>query len=214
MNDTIQTAPEGKKILPRRPWVLHPAVRIGFAVLVVGLFAASYTQPIWVTRFVAPQYPYGLQLNVYLDHVTGDKFEVDILNHYVGMRPVDKMATFERSMAVFALVLVCAFGLAAPCFTRSTWQMLFVLPLVLFPLGMLIDLYAWLWYAGHSLDPSSALGMSVKPFTPKLIGTQRIANFDVSSGLGLGTYLQMAGAFLLLGAALVGRKFSKKNYVA
>src|SRR5262245_32472594 len=82
------------------PWVLHPAVRIGFAVLVVGFFAASYTRPLWVSRFVAPQYPYGLQLEVYLTRVTGDTAEVDLLNHYVGMRPIATMATFERSMAL------------------------------------------------------------------------------------------------------------------
>jgi hypothetical protein len=210
MSDTVLTASEGKKILPRRPWVLHPAVRVGFAILTVGLFASSYTQPIWVTRFVAPQYPYGLHLEVYLDRVTGDVMEVDLLNHYVGMRPMETMATVERRLALGALIVVRLLGAIAPMFAKSTWQFLFILPLVLFPLGMLIDLYAWLWYAGHSLDPTSALGMSVKPFTPKLIGTQHVANFDVISGLGLGAYLQIAGALLLFGAAFVGRRISKQ----
>ncbi|MBI2932395.1 MAG: nitrous oxide reductase family maturation protein NosD [Planctomycetes bacterium] len=192
-----------------RVWVLHPAVRIGFAALVVALFAASYTQPLWVTRFVAPQYPYGLHLEVYLDRVTGDTGEVNILNHYVGMRPVEQMATFERSIAFALLVIVCVSAVVAAAFRRTFWQVLFILPLVLFPLGMLIDLYAWLWYAGHSLDPESALSMTVKPFTPKLIGEQRIANFDVTSTLGLGTYLQLVGSMLLAGAAAVGWRLSK-----
>jgi copper chaperone NosL len=191
-------------------WVLRPGVRIGFALLTVGLFAASYTQPLWVSRFVAPQYPYGLNLEIYLTKVTGDTAEVDLLNHYVGLRPIDTMATTERRLALAMLVGVSAFALAAACFRRSTWQALFILPLVLFPVGMLIDLYAWLWYAGHSLDPESALSMSIKEFTPKLIGTQRIANFEVTSGLGAGAWMQLASAALLSGAAFVGWRLSRK----
>jgi len=193
----------------RGAWLLQPPVRVGFALLVAGLFAASYTQPLWVTRFRAPQYPQGLSLQVYLDRVTGDIQEVDILNHYVGMRPIEQMATFERSIAIFALAVVCGLGVWAASFRRIHWQILLVLPLVLFPLGMLLDLFAWLWYSGHALDPTSPMGMTVKPFTPKLIGSQKVANFEVTSGLGLGTYLQIAGAALLAGAAFVGWKISK-----
>lgn len=195
----------------RRPWVLNPVVRVGFAALVVGLFAASYGHPLWVTRLSAPQYPDGLCLEIYLDRVTGDVQEVSELNHYVGMRPVDQMATFERSVAVGALALMCWLAVIAAAFRKTLWQMLFVLPLVLFPLAMLIDLNAWLWYAGHSLDPQSPLSMTVKPFTPTLIGEERVANFNVRSALGAGTYLQIAGAILLAGAATIGWRLSRKN---
>jgi hypothetical protein len=56
------------------------------------------------------------------------------------------------------------------------------------------------------------MSMTVKPFTPKLIGTQKVANFDVASTLGLGTYLQIAGALLLGAAATVGWKLSRKAH--
>jgi hypothetical protein len=55
------------------------------------------------------------------------------------------------------------------------------------------------------------MGMSVKPFTPKLFGTQHVANFDVTSGLGTGAWLQLAGAVLLAGAAAVGWRLSKRH---
>lgn len=204
--DTAEASASGRFL-----WVLHPGVRLAFAVLVVGVFAASYSQPLWVSRFVAPQYPYGLHLEVYLTRVTGDTAEVDLLNHYVGMRSIHTMATFERSIAVGLLVGVCALALAAAIFRKSSWQFLFALPLVQFPIGMLIDLYSWMWYAGHSLDPDSALSMSIKSFTPKLIGSQRIANFEVTSGLGAGAYLQLLAAVLLAGAAFVGWRLSRKH---
>ncbi len=208
---TAPIAPPAGDTAPRVSWVLRAPVRIGFAAFVAALFAASYTQPLWESRFVAPQYPYGLTLSVYLDRVMGDTQEVDILNHYVGMRPIEQMATLERRLAVFVLSAVCVLGVAAAAFRRTLWQVLFILPLVLFPLGMLIDLYAWLWYSGHALDPSSPMIMTVKPFTPKLVGSQRIANFEVNSSLGLGTYLQIAGAMLLAGAAYVGNQLTRRK---
>lgn len=192
-------------------WLTRTPVRVGFAVLVCGLFALSFTQPLWVSRFVAPQYPYGLNLQVYLNHVEGDVQEVDILNHYVGMRPVAQMAVLERRLAAFLLAAVCLSAIVASAFRKSFWQVLFLLPLVLFPIGMLIDLYAWLWYTGHALDPTSPMSMTVKPFTPKLIGSQKIANFDVTSSLGPGTYLQIAGAVLLASAAMIGRKLGRSS---
>ncbi len=198
----------------RTAWVLHPAARTGFAIVIVALFASSYTQPLWVSNFVAPQYPYGLNLYVYLDHVEGDTFEVDILNHYIGMKPVSLLACTERKYALAMVVAVCVLAVVASSFGRTPWQVLFILPLVLFPLGMLIDLAAWLYYAGHSIAPDSALSMSVKPFTPKLIGTQRIANFDVSSSLGLGTYLQLAASALLASAAIVGWRTNRRRISA
>ena len=208
---SVDSRQAGPAAPARRPWVLHPAVRIGFAIVVAGLFAASYSQPLWISRFVAPQYPHGLHLEVYLDHVDGDKGEVDLLNHYVGLRPIDQLACTERKYGLGLLVFVCVLAVVAAATRRTLWQLLFVLPLVLFPLGMLLDLTAWLYYSGHSLDPHSALSMSVKEFTPKLIGTQRIANFDVSSSLGTGTYLQLSGALLLLAAALVGWRLRRKG---
>lgn len=194
-----------------RAWVLRTPVRVAFALFVAGLFLASYTQPLWVTRFTAPQYPYGLTLKVYVDRVAGDTQEVDLLNHYVGLRPIAKMAPLERSVSFAVLVIVSLLAVQAAVMRRPLWQILFLVPLLLFPVVALVDLHAWLWYAGHSLDPESPLASSVKPFTPKLIGSQQIANFEVTSGLGAGIYLQLAGALLLAGAAALGWKLSKKN---
>ncbi len=195
----------------RADWVLRPGVRTGFAAFVAILFAASYTQPLWVTHLKAAQYPQGLRLYVYLDRTGGDVFEVNTLNHYVGMRPVEKMATFERNIAYMSLMITCILAVVASTLRKTNWQMLLVLPLVLFPLGMLLDLYAWLWYAGHSLQPDAPLSMTVKPFTPKLVGTQDIANFQVTSSLGLGTYMQIAASLLLAGAAVAGWRLSKRG---
>jgi hypothetical protein len=60
------------------------------------------------------------------------------------------------------------------------------------------------WYRlytfGHRLSPDAPV--TVEPFTPPILGNQRIANFDVYSYPGPTTYV--LGVFaLVLGAALV-----------
>ncbi len=181
-----------------------PAPGVGVVLLAVGLFAWSYTLPVWESTIVAPQYPNGLSVRVYMDRVEGDTMEVNLLNHYVGMRHVEDMATIERDLSLAMLVLAISASIFALTLDRFAWRTLLLLPLVFFPIGMLLDLLGWLYYSGHALDPTSALSMTVKPFMPKLIGYQKVANFHVWSSLGWGTWLQVAASALVARGLLKG----------
>ena len=181
-----------------------PAPGVGVVLLAVSLYAWSYVLPVWESHIVAPQYPNGLSVRVYLDRVEGDTMEVNILNHYVGMCHVEDMATLERSLSLFMLIFVGSAALFALTLDRLGWRTLLALPLVLFPVGMICDLLGWLYYSGHALDPTSALSMTVKPFMPKLVGYQKVANFHVWSSLGWGTWLQVAASALVARSLLKG----------
>lgn len=183
----------------------------GVVLLAIALYAWSYTLPVWESQIVAPQYPNGLSVRVYLDRVEGDTMEVNILNHYVGMRHVEDMATIERSLSLFMLVFAGSAAVFALTMDRLGWRTLLALPLVLFPVGMVLDLLGWLYYAGHALDPTSALSMSVKPFMPKLVGYQKVANFHVWSSLGWGTWLQVAASALLARGLLKAWAARRRN---
>lgn len=181
-----------------------PAPGAGVVLLAIALYAWSYTLPVWESSIVAPQYPNGLSVRVYLDRVEGDTNEVNLLNHYVGMRPIEDMATIERSLSLVMLVLAGSAAVFALTLDRLGWKAFLTLPLVLFPVGMILDLLGWLYYAGHALDPTSALSMTVKPFMPKLVGYQKVANFHVWSSLGWGAWLQVAASALLARSLLRG----------
>ncbi|MGZ3475271.1 MAG: cytochrome C, partial [Polyangiales bacterium] len=57
-----------------------------------ALFCASYFLPWWRLWLFAPQYPKGLEVGISLTGVGGDVRELNILNHYIGMKPLDLAA--------------------------------------------------------------------------------------------------------------------------
>ena len=68
-------------------------------VAAAALIVASIFFPYWRMRLNAPQYPQGLFLTVYIDHLEGDISEIDGLNHYIGMASLAEAAHIERQMA-------------------------------------------------------------------------------------------------------------------
>ena len=137
----------------------------GAAILII----ISIFLPYWSLVLHAPQYPKGLVVNAYINHLAGDVREIDNLNHYIGMRPLGEAAQLERSISVFAIGALALLVLAA-VFIHSPWAALLSLPAILLPPVFLADLYFWLNNFGQNLDPHAALSNSVDPFTPTILG--------------------------------------------
>ena len=78
------------------PTVIFMMARI---LLLVSIFF-----PYWHMELNAPQYPNGLYLTAYVNHLTGDVREIDGLNHYIGMRPLGEAAAFERAASVWMII--------------------------------------------------------------------------------------------------------------
>jgi hypothetical protein len=171
------------------------------------LLMVSMVVPYWSMTLKAPQYPKGLKVDVYINHIQGDITEIDGLNHYLGMPPLDEGGKFERSISLLA---VLAFGmlLLADMFVHNQWAALLALPAIGFPLAFLADLYLILYNYGHSIDPKSALGSAIKPFTPPLIGEGKIGQFASVAEPQLGLLL----AFVASALILVGLYYHRKAY--
>lgn len=133
--------------------------------------------------------------------------EVDALNHYLGMPPLDEGGQLERSVSIMALVVIGA-TLIASVFVHSKWAALLVLPVIIFPLIFLADLWLILYQYGHSIDPQSALGGAIQPFTPPLFGAGKIGQFGTVARAELGLVL----AFVAAAVALVGLWFHRAAY--
>jgi hypothetical protein len=153
--------------------------------------------PYWSMTMTAPQYPKGLKVDVYVTHLDGDVREIDGLNHYLGMPPLDEGGRFERSIAPLAIV---AFGLllVAGVFVHNQWAALLALPVIGYPLIFLADLWWILYQYGHSIDPESALGGAIQPFTPPLLGQGKVGQFGTIANWEIGLFLAFAAAALVL----------------
>lgn len=175
---------------------------LGALLLVISIF-----QPYWSLKMIAPQYPKGLQVDVYVNRLGGDVSEVDALNHYLGMPKLDEGGQLERSISVFSMIAL-GLLLIAGVFIHNQWAAILALPVVLFPFVFLADLWYILYTFGHSIDPKSALGGAIEPFTPPLFGEGKIGQFGTVAQAELGLYL----AFAAVAVVLVGLWFHRAAY--
>jgi copper chaperone NosL len=150
--------------------------------------------PIWWVFLWAPQYPDGLSVFIHASKMTGDVTNINILNHYIGMKPLDAAMFPEFGFMTpvlgglgAVLLLVAAIGRRE--LILPAWLLLFA-----FDAYMLYDLSFWLYDWGHNLDPMAP--MDVAPFMPPVLGFKQIANFKVYSVPAFG------GAAIMLASAI------------
>lgn len=182
----------------------HGLTRTAAGLLAAALVALSASLPLWSMTMRAPQYPRGLHLHAYGTRLTGDVHEINILNHYIGMPPIEAPAleTALFPVGIATLVLVC---LLAPF--HKWLHRLAIVATASVPVTMIADLQWRLYAFGHSLDPKAPIRL--KPFTPLVIGETAMGNF-VSTGMpswGLGCII--AAALVLVLGARFARRWSK-----
>lgn len=171
------------------------------------LLAASLYLPWWRMTMFAPQYPKGLTVETMLTELRGDVFELNGLNHYIGMMNLEDAAPLEKAMAPYAVWAFAALTVLS-IFVRGKVAWLLRLPLILFPLAFMLDLNVWLYIAGHNLDPRAAITMD--PFMPKMLGYGKIAQFAIQGTLLSGFYLALTAALLSL-YTLVGPRLLRRR---
>ncbi len=191
--------PDVKVVLPdggtrRLMDYLLPSTLLMLAAL---LLMISMFLPYWSMTMHAPQYPKGLKVNVFVNHLEGDMAEIDELNHYLGMSPLDSGGQLERSISIFALV-VLGLLLIAGVFVHNQWAGILALPALGFPVAFVADLYYILYSFGHSIDPQSALGGAIQPFTPPILGEGKVGQFGTLASFEIGFYLALAAVIVIL----------------
>lgn len=183
---------------------LLPPVFLGLAAfcLIVSIF-----QPYWRMRLLAPQYPGGLEVQAYVNRLEGDVDEIDGLNHYIGMRPLEEAAQLERSLSIYLVTGTSLLVLAA-IFVHTKWAALLTLPALLYPAFFLGDMYYWLHNFGQNLDPTAALSGAIEPFVPPLLGEGIVGQFKTIASAGSGLYLAVLASVLIL----FGLYFHRRAY--
>jgi hypothetical protein len=171
------------------------------------LLLVSIFLPYWEMTLLAPQYPNGLHVTAYVNELTGDVSEIDGLNHYIGMRPLNEAAKLERSISVFAIAALTLLIVAA-IFVHTRWVVLLVMPAILMPVVFLLDLQYWLRDFGLNLDETAALSSAIDPFVPKVLGRGKIAQFETVATPGIGLWLAIIASIL----CIVGLYYHRKAF--
>ncbi len=168
------------------------------------LILTSLFLPYWHMELIAPQYPNNLHLTAYVNHLTGDVAEIDGLNHYIGMRPLEEAAQIERRIGVYMLIgLVVLLEFAA--WVHNKWAALLVIPAVLFPAVFLLDLHLWMSHFGQNLDPHAPLSSAIEPFVPPILGTGVVGQFKTVASPGVGLILASIASVVMIAALFFHR---------
>jgi hypothetical protein len=153
----------------------------------------------------APQYPDGLHMDIYSYKLDGghggqDVKEINVLNHYIGMRELSTAEFTEFKWIPFVLGALALLFLRATVVGRIGTLVDIVVLYLYFGLFSLWSFAYKLYSYGHDLAPTASV--KVAPFMPPLIGHRKLANFDVYSYPAAGSYA-LAAAALVLTAGLV-----------
>lgn len=191
--------PAAERIRYRLPSILLATAAL---LLILSMFL-----PYWSMTLNAPQYPGGLSVEVFVNRMTGDVQEIDGLNHYIGMRPLEEAAQLERSVSIVAITIIALLVLAA-IFIHTRWAALFAFPALVMPIVFLGDMYFWLRHFGQNLDPTAPLSSSIEPFTPPILGEGFVGQFSTVASFRPGLYLAFLSSLLIL----VGLYYHRKAY--
>jgi len=159
-----------------------------------------YFVPVWSIYLIAPQYPEGLSMQIWLNKITGQVEIINGLNHYIGMKHINADMFPEFTFLVYVLGFYILFGLAVAIKGSSKLLLAYLILIVIGGIMALIDFYMWGYDYGHNLDQSAAIQVPGLTYQPPLIGHKKLLNFDAYSYPDTGGWIVVAvtGLFLIV----------------
>jgi len=145
------------------------------------LLLTLFSLPLWRISLIAPQYPHGVHMHIHINKIGGSEpgtlQNVNILNHYIGMKPIEPDSIPELKIlpvvvAIFA-GLAFLFGFIDNRYLYISWVVLFTIACII---GM-YDFYLWEYDYGHNLADNAPMKFDIESFQPPLIGKKDLLNF-------------------------------------
>lgn len=186
-----------------------PRILMGFAIVALLML---FVFPMWRITLYAPQYPDGVTMYIWIDKIQGETEgtiqNINILNHYVGMKYIEPDAIPELQYFPYVIWALAGIGLLAVLWNHKygylAWAILFF---TLSALGI-YDFYLWEYDYGHNLSDTAPIKIPGASFQPPLIGTKDILNFIADSYPHTSGYLAGLSGLLAF-AAFHYRKTTK-----
>ena len=172
-----------------------------------------FTAPIWRITLEAPQYPDGVTMYIWINKLGGKTKgtlqNINILNHYVGMKEINPESIPELKYFPLVIIVMAGLGiLAGITNNRKLWLAWVILLIVLGALGI-YDFYLWEYDYGHNLAEDAPIKVPGMVYQPPLIGSKKLLNFNAISFPHWGSLFILIS--MILGSMAWYLKGKKKN---
>ncbi len=177
---------------------------------------ATFLFPIWSISLEAPQYPGGITMYIWINKISGDTphtlQNVNILNHYVGMKSIDPDSIPELKIFPYIIVFMSLSGIIVAISRKRKLVMAWLITLVIIGIAGMVDFYIWGYDYGHNLDPTAPIKVPGQAYQPPLIGSKWLLNFKATSLPYIGSYF-IVGGFALMALTYYFLVLEKKEEI-
>ena len=187
---------------------------LAFASIILVL---TFFFPLWTIDLIAPQYPEGLGIRIWLDQISGmkpnDLQSINGLNHYIGMKVIDPESIPELKIMPFIIAVMIVFGLFnAYKGDKKLIYLWIILFLILGAVG-LYDFYMWEYDYGHDLNPNVPIKIPGMAYQPPLIGSKQLLNINAVSLPSIGAIIILISILLTVFALYYNSRKVKSRKV-
>jgi len=172
-------------------------------IMIVGalLLGGLFFLPLWNITLEAPQYPEPIGMNIHInkfaDAHPNDIKNINIMNHYVGMKDIPEVIPEFEIFPYFAIGMMIL-GVIAGLVGKSKLYLAWFALMIIFGSIAMYDFYLWEYEYGHDLKETAAIKFTDKDgepmaYQPPLLGNKMILNFKALSWPRSGAYLMFLG---------------------
>ena len=174
------------------------------------LLLALYVLPLWQITLIAPQYPNGVRLHIHINKLGGPEpgtlQNINILNHYVGMKKIEPESIPELKLLPWIVGFYIALAFCVALFNKKWMYFAWIILLLLGMAAGLYDFYLWEYDYGHNLDPNAPMVFEDQAYQPPLIGRKKLLNFIATSYPHHGGWFMVGSLVVALLATFIRRK--------
>jgi hypothetical protein len=154
----------------------------------------------WKIVLYAPQYPDGVEMHIWINKIDGTSpgtlQNINILNHYVGMKKIEPDSIPELQYFQYIIIGLVILGIGAAIVNRKWGYLAWILLLAIICILGLYDFYLWEYDYGHDLSDTAPIKIPGASFQPPVFGRKEIINFTAWSLPHIGGYFVGLAALL------------------
>ena len=173
-----------------------------------GLLVASLRLPLWHMRMEAPQYKdqEALKVVVLPGSLHGDLNEIKVLNKYIGVTVPTTLP--QTHWLPLTLTIIAGLGLIVAFLPSRPRRWAAIATAVALCAAMLTaagQAQLQMYRIGHDRDAHAAL-KGIPDFTPPLLGNRKLAQFELESRLGFGSFAIIGAVAVYAAMGFVSRE--------